>query len=72
MTSSAPPIARRKAASARRSARVPDHAPEAFIKHDRKGIPASVVANTVIIHLCIGGLCRRLILRIVPWLESVR
>jgi hypothetical protein len=39
-----------EAADARNSLCVPDHAPEAFIKHDGKGRPASIVDNTVIIH----------------------
>src|SRR5918992_3290519 len=37
-----------EAANARSSSCVPDHAPEAFIKHDGKGMLASVVDNTII------------------------
>jgi hypothetical protein len=40
-----------EAASSRGSSRVPDHAPEAFIRHDGKGIPANVVDSLVIMHL---------------------
>ena len=44
-----PPVA--EAANSRSSSRVPDHAPDAFIRHDGKRIPANVVDNVVIIHL---------------------
>ena len=52
-----------EAANSRNSLCVPDQAPEAFITHDGKEIPASLVDNPVIIHLLfIGGLCRQSIL----------
>jgi hypothetical protein len=40
-----------EAANSRSSSCVPDHAPEAFIEDDGKGIPASIVVNTIVIHL---------------------
>jgi hypothetical protein len=42
-----------EAANSRSSSPVPDHAPEAFIRHDGRGIPASIVDSIVIIHLLI-------------------
>src|SRR5918996_5629326 len=60
-----------EAANARSSSCVPDHAPEAFIKHDGKGMPASVVDNTIIIHLLGRWLCRRSIISTSPLLQRV-
>jgi hypothetical protein len=60
-----------EAANSRSSACDPDHAPEAFIRHDGKGMLASVVDNTVIIHLLDGAFCDRLITGTSARLQSV-